>query len=178
MVYYLYFQCSCYHLLLHVCLVGSRFSEARFGRETRWSTRKKHEDSVYTAASQLLKKENHRPNRLKSAAYPPAVRFERNHMLQERIWFWCSFFYVCTCRTCIKRYHEFFSCSSKTILYYWGETFCHKFKGAVGYWLSGFTKPGNVLDFLSLFNFVKKFRKKIPVLRICQYYFRFWSADP
>jgi hypothetical protein len=47
--------------------------------------RMKREDSVYTAASQLLKKENHRSSRLKSAAYPPAVYLQRNHMLQERI---------------------------------------------------------------------------------------------
>jgi hypothetical protein len=56
-------------------------------------TRKKDEDSVYTAASQLLKNEKPRPNRLKSAAYPPAVNFERNHLLQERIWFW--WFFLC-----------------------------------------------------------------------------------
>jgi len=95
MVYYLYFQCSCYHLRLHVCFIGSRFSEARFGRGNKMIPQERNMKILSTQQlAQLLKKENHRPNRLKSVAYPPAVHFERNHMLQERIWFWCSFLCV------------------------------------------------------------------------------------
>ncbi len=68
-----------------------------------------------------------------------------------------ALFYVCTCRPCIKRYHEFFFLFLKNYFIPIGEIVCHKFKGAVGYWYPLLLKPGHGLDFPFSVQFVKKF---------------------
>ncbi len=125
MVYYLYFQCSCYHLLLHVCFIGSRFSEARFGRGNKMIPQERNMKILSTQQlAQLLKKENHRRKRKKSALFilKETTCFRRGFDFDSLI--------LCVhLPSLYKAISQFFLVPQKLSI---GDIVCHKFKGAVG----------------------------------------------